>query len=706
MAALSYLLLTPIAATAGAEPPPGEADVAAPGDAIEEIHVVHSPPAERSTPLSGEAFESGRARNLSEALKDIPGLDGVKRGAGGLEPVIRGLGWERVPVQVQGLSIAGAGPGRMDTPAALLGPAAIQSVEVVKGLPSVTLGPGGTGGHVLISTDYERSPGRGTEIGGGVTASYGSARDSFTGVGVVQGGTDRLDVHAGIEGQLGGDYESAGGVKVPAESNAVAGAFSLGFRPTDGQRLNAGYVDSQYWDVDFPSLVMDSDEGWARIVNLGYRFERDEGVFRGLSLRSGYSRARHWMSNRRRASWSQMQMELRGEADSIHAALDTRWQPTGWLSLETGLDFNQLFRDARRQRTMMMKASQDRVWPDIEQWDLGVFVEGWAELAEDWRLRAGARLDQVQSDARAADEPGLAPMMGGGAPRRTVRESFVHYYGASAAEMRRSNTLGSGNLLLEWRPLEGLRAHLGGGVVARAPAVSERYFALSPAPGGYQLGNPDLDPEMRSELELGAAWQREHVELSIQLYHRWIGDYILPTVIQNDQNVDGIGGANDVVRGFRNVDARMYGGEANLTLRAWEYLSLPVTLAYVVGRNTSDGRELPEIPPFEVRAALRVEAGERLPWWAEFGARIVTAQDRIDPAFGENRTPGFQLLHLRAGVELLPGLHTELGIENLSDQDYHEHLTREVPASVGGLAPGDEVPEPGRSFYVTARWEF
>ena len=36
-------------------------------------------------------------------------------------------------------------------------PEFVQKVTVVRGLPSVTLGPAGTGGRILVSTDYERS---------------------------------------------------------------------------------------------------------------------------------------------------------------------------------------------------------------------------------------------------------------------------------------------------------------------------------------------------------------------------------------------------------------------------------------------------------------------------------------------------------------------------------------------------------------------
>jgi len=693
---LCLLWLWPWAALA--EPEPIGVDVAA-GDAdeaIEEIRIVYPPPAAHSTPLPREVFDSGRARNLSEALGEIPGLDGVRRGASGLEPVIRGLGWERVPVQIQGLPVMGAGPGRMDTPATLFGPAALQKVEVVKSLPSVTLGPGGTGGHVVVYTDYERPANAGSELHGRLRGSYGSNGNNFNGEAVVQGGTDRLDVHAGVDGRRNGDYESGSGLEIPDSASGVGGVLSMGYRPAEGQRIWGSYLDSSYWDEDFPSLPMDAHRGWARIGNAGWRLQREEGTFAGARLRFGYSGAKHWMDNSSKATAATMQASTRGESDSAYTAFASDWRVGDSFGSTAGIDFGHLQRDSMRARRMMMSTAYDHLWPDVYQWDLGFFAEGRLDLPRSLRLRWGARLDQVESDARAADDPSLMML--------SVRQSYALFYGADALDTRRSQTLGSGNLLLEWKPGHRLETHLGAGVTSRAPAVSERYFAFAPAPGGFQVGNPTLAPEYKSEIEIGGAWHGHWIDASLQAYHAWVTDYILPTVVDL-RDVDGDLNP-DLVRGFRNVDARLYGAEANLTFHLTRWLSLPSTFAYVRGRNTGEGRDLPEIPPFEARLALRVEAGGRWPWWAQIGGRFATSQDRIDPLFGENETPGYEVFHLRCGIEPIRNLQLELGIENLFDQEYHEHLTREVPVPVGSLAAGSEVPEPGRSVYVTARWKF
>jgi outer membrane receptor for ferrienterochelin and colicin len=262
------------------------------------------------------------------------------------------------------------------------------------------------------------------------------------------------------------------------------------------------------------------------------------------------------------------------------------------------------------------------------------------------------------------------------------------------------------NVLAEYEFDEELTGHFGTGLVMRTAGLTERYFAFGPAPGGYLVGNPTLDAEKRIEFVAGIKWQQQRMQASVSAYHNWVIDYILPTQIAS-QDING-DGADDIIRGFRNVDARLWGFDGTLNMQPTTWLEVPVTAAWVAGRNTSDGRPLPEIPPFEVRAALRAKQAlnDCVDCWAQFGGRFVARQDRIDEMFPEDETPGFAVFHLRGGVTLRRNLHIEVGIENLFDKEYHEHLTPPAPVGSGDLSAGDEVNAPGRTFVVHARWDF
>jgi len=235
----------------------------------------------------------------------------------------------------------------------------------------------------------------------------------------------------------------------------------------------------------------------------------------------------------------------------------------------------------------------------------------------------------------------------------------------------------------------------------RAAGITERYLAYAPAPGGFQVGNPALVPEQKFALEWGGRLGRSWLDLETRVYAHWFADFIAQRVLlREDVNADGV---TDVVRGFRNVDARLLGGEAEATPRLTPHLSLPTTLALVYGADTTHGTPLAEIPPWELTSGLRVEFAGSAPWWALVGVRAVGAQDRVDREFGEDPTPGFATVHARAGVRLLDRLLLQAGVENVLDTTYHEHLTREVALDAGELAAGDEISAPGRYVALRAR---
>ena len=173
MLVLSFFLLAVLHCVCPAPGVSGETET----HTLPETRVIEARIEAEAERVSLEALQSGRFSNLGEAVTEIPGVSGVKRSHSAVEPVVRGLGWERVQTQVDGLPLYGACPGRMDPPAMILQPETVQEAYVVKGIPSVSLGPAGTGGRVMVSTDYERSEGAPPEFGGWLRSTYNGARE-------------------------------------------------------------------------------------------------------------------------------------------------------------------------------------------------------------------------------------------------------------------------------------------------------------------------------------------------------------------------------------------------------------------------------------------------------------------------------------------------------------------------------------------------
>jgi iron complex outermembrane receptor protein len=666
----------------------------------EEIEVIAEGPDFEIQRLEIEELESGRAANLAVALQTIPAVAGVRRAQNALEPVIRGLGWERVQTQLNGVPLYGACPARMDSPATLVAASAVREASVIKGLSSVTFGPAGTGGRVMVSTELDRGAGAGREIAPWARLGYDGARDGYQGGAGVAGGTERVDYSLGLETLDHGDYDSADGTTVPANHEETGAFFSFANRVATAHRWSIGGVYQKGERIDYPSLPMNTDESetWIYNARYSYRPTDDRGPLTEIEWRLGLSNVDHLMSNRGKPNRPVLEAETVSDADAASTGLVTHWLVSPRSVLKTGLDFTGLDRDAVRERRIVATDAvfYDHLWPDVAQDDLGLYAEYSLVHRSDWRLRFGLRYDAVSSEAAAADDPGL-----GG---NTIRENYVRFYGAEAADTDRDEDLVSGNVVVS-RELTGPLTLQGGlGLVSRAAAMTERYFSFAPGPNGFVVGNPTLDAEQKWEASVGATLAGSRVAGSVSAYYYAFDDYIVGIVLaEEDVNGDG---ATDLIRGFENVEATLSGVELSGIYRPTGRLSFPAALVYVRGENKETHTPLPEIPALEGRLAGRVSFGGRLPGWVELGGRFVDEQDRVDESFGENPTPGYAVWHLRGGVAIARYLALEGGVENLFDKQYHEHLTREAAMPSGNLAAGDEIPQPGRSVVVGLSFKY
>jgi iron complex outermembrane receptor protein len=665
---------------------------------VEEVTVEASEPQIQIEILDEGPLEMGQHANIAMALEVVPGVSGARRSLNAYEPVIRGLGWERVQTQVNGLPIYGACPGRMDPPATTVAKSSVQEVAVVKGLSSLTLGPAGTGGRLVLSTDYDRGVGAAREVHPWGRAAYNGAGDAYNLEAGVKGGTPRFDYSLGFEAFGQEDYESADGIVVPASQTETGASLSLGGRPTDTQRVFGSIVAQDGEDIAYPSLPMDTDSTETRLYNVGYRFAPSGDSLANLDVRVGIGTVDHLMSNRERPNRSVVEAEAVSFSDSASAGVNSSWRLSDRSHLHAGLDFSALDRDAVRERHIVASGQTfyDHIWPDVSQSDAGVFTEYQSTRPSRWNLRVGARFDAVTSDAAGADDPSL-----GG---RTIREWYAQFYGPEAAKTDRDESLPSANLVAHRDFDGGVAFEAGIGLVSRAASMTERYYAFAPAPGGFAVGNPALDAERKRELVVGTTVEKSSWNTALSVYYFSIADYINPTTIaEMDVNMDG---QDDRVRGFVNVDATLYGGELSGSWKATRRIDVPFSLAFVLGDNDTTGNPLPLIPAPEAYAAARFQLSERRAGWVELGGRFVARQDRVDPDYGENPTPGYDVWHLRGGVTLARHLVLEAGIENLFNKEYWEHLTPEALMPVGDLMPGQEIPQPGRSLFLAARVAF
>jgi iron complex outermembrane receptor protein len=199
----------------------------------------------------------------------------------------------------------------------------------------------------------------------------------------------------------------------------------------------------------------------------------------------------------------------------------------------------------------------------------------------------------------------------------------------------------------------------------------EELFSEGPhlAAYSFEIGNADLGLERGWGAEVFGEYQSARASGSLALYRNDIHDFIYPRNT-GEMNVRTLLPIYQQTGG----EARMLGGEASLTVRPFDPVSLSASAAYVRGTLTDRGEPLPWMPP------LTGKLDASYTWSRLTVGGSVTAsgeQNRLG-AF-ETSTEGYLVFGVYSQYYTTTGrfLHTiDFGIENVTDTEYRDHLSR------------------------------
>ena len=137
--------------------------------------------------------------------------------------------------------------------------------------------------------------------------------------------------------------------------------------------------------------------------------------------------------------------------------------------------------------------------------------------------------------------------------------------------------------------------------------------------------------------------------------------------------------------------ALLYGFDFRMDYNFYDHLVLFVSGAYVRGKNTDSGMDLPRIPPMNGRLGLRYTY-PRL-GSAEIAATGTAKQDKI--AEGESITNGYYCLDMMLNTKKFnlgsATLQFFTGLDNITNNAYTNHLS----TNRGSISI-----EPGRNFFI------
>ncbi len=611
--------------------------------------------------------------------KDVAGLGTIRKSGIGLDPILRGLAKENLPVVVDGAQLHGACPNRMDPPTFHVTPNQVESVTVVKGPFDVTLGPGEVGGTVAVRTRqpemYQNFAIR-PELRAGTESTSLSKRAAID----LTGGQQPFAFRFSYDYQNFDGYENRN--RVTAGFQQQNAGLHADFLTAAWGRLELGYTGQRSKDVFYPTLAMDSPEDNLDLVSAGIQFLQLPSAFKTLEFRVYNSKVYHRMDNLSKFEYARPAPMMKMEAIANNrttggmikadvAALD---------GIPVGADYSTVWWDARQTVLWPVPGPGLRAIPDATIDDLGLFVQP-RKVFGPLTLDAGLRTDFVRSRADA-----IGPVEAG---------YYRLYYGIDLRNSDvRSNTNVSGFARATYRGFSSASLYFGVGRGVRSPDARERYRILGAIPGGrYEIGNPDLQPEANLHFEAGAsAPTGSRLQYGISLYHSSIHNFITRVATGKTYMMKPVL-ANE------NVDATLYGFELSAGWALTGNFSVNAETSYIHGDNDTYGRPLGEILPWEGRISLRYDrqAGK---YWAEVAARMAAVQDRFDPVVDAGRTPGFTTYDVLFGWKPHSIMMVTAGVQNLLDRFYFEHTAQRFAFNQDGFTTADRIPEPGRSFYL------
>lgn len=639
-------------------------------------------------PINGHAT----APDAAALVARLPGAALINNGAISGQVQFRGLFSDRLAIRVGGQFFQTGGPNAMDPPLHYAPSILLDRVSLSRGAAQVSAGPG-LGALVearLKSVDFSETSRLAPTAD--LAASYRSADNATALGGVVGLASDRAKLNLIAARERGEDYLIPGGrARVTAYERLTYG-LSAGMQ-AGGNRLTLDLRRQETDPSGNPPYAMDIAYFDTNFARAGF-----DGSLAGhaLKIELGYSGVRHGMDNfsQRPAPASTAQYRYSyAEADSLTG---TASLALGWMTL--GVDAmaaDRLVTITNPTNAAFSIASLDRV----RQNRIGGFAET-RLVSGSWQSDLGLRLDH--HSARMAN-----PRTGSGAPPMV---SALARSTASGNGPRRDTTWDA--VLRIWREEGAVRPRLTLSRKSRVPNAVERFSWLPTeasgglADGNIHLGNQTLQPETAWAAEAGADVFAGAVRLRPSLFYRRINGFIQATPVPATMPVQiAIAAMNGDPTPLiaTNVEAELYGADADLAWQITPQLRMDLTASYVRGQRRDIADDLYRIAPLNGRLALTWEGADWSISTELFGA---AAQHHVSVTNGETASPGWVSANLWFSASLTAELNLSGGIENLLNGRYADHLAGRNRIPLPGVAVGERMPAPGRSAFMQLSFGF
>lgn len=627
-----------------------------------------------------------------------PGAALVANGALSGQVQMRGLFGERILLRINGQRFATGGPNAMD-PAMHYAPMMlIDRIEIARGISPVRDGPGLGGGVNTILKHARFGDGSSLSPQIDLTSQYRSADDSVAMGGLVALASDSLRLGVIGSYETGDDIRFPGGridstsfhravYGVQAGFRAGPGEFSLEYRRQDtGRSGNPPFaMDIVYFHTDFARAG----------------FEGDLGDNMRLEVHANYTGVSHRMNNfeLRPAPAVAMTRQSDTYADTMAADASLRFGSAD-RHIRVGADVELIDKGYVLYNPLspaffihpLDRAGSDRV---------GGFVE-WRSGFGAIESELGLRIDRHGASTGPS-------RLGAGVPAGPVNLANAF----ALADRNWSGTSVDASLRL-WADMGAFTPRLTLAHKTRAPSLIERYSWLPTeasgglADGNIYVGDVNLNIEKAWIAELGVDWQGDNAYARPVIYYRRINDFIqgvpfdaTPGILDTPVEIVSNGSGDPTPLRFANTDARIWGADIAFGAKIAGPLRLDGVASYVRAERTDIADNLYRMAPANGRLAVSWEESR---WSISVEGQFITRQNHVSATNTEAPSAGYVLANISGYWLIRDGVRLDLGIENLFDTYYLDHLAGYNRITGSDVPLGSRLPGAGRSAFARMRW--
>ena len=596
------------------------------------------------------------------------GFNQIKNGGANGDVTFRGMFGSRIKILTDGTENLGACPSRMDNPASYVSPESYDKITVVKGPQTVQYAHTGSAATVIFEREPEQltseKPYRGQASV--MLGSYGRLDQNVEAAVGDETKYARLNANRSIADS----YQDGAGNTVPSDWEKWNADLALGWTPNEDTwvELKGGKSDGE---AVYAGRSMDGSKFARESLGLHVEKKNISEVIKKVEAQVDYSYNDHVMDNfslRKFNPADGMSMPMASNVArrtlNVRVAMTQDW---GKLQLISGID-SQKNEHTKRSGSLMSPYQNKARVGDMDFESYGAFGELSYVFNDQHKLVTGARVDQAKIDNLATNT-------------------------------ERKETLPSGFIRIESELAEHLKTYAGLGYVERVPDYWELFSTKYHQSTGTTFA--DLENEKTAQFDAGYQYEQGAFKSWASVYAGLIQDYILVAYTPT-------GSMGRLEAKSRNVDATIAGAEAGVAYQLTDQIQADISAMYAWGENTTDHTALPQIAPLEGRFNLRYVQEKYnlgLLW------RVVAAQDRTSYREGNiigydlEDSKGFGTLSLNGTYNIQKDLDLSVGIDNVLNKNYAEHLNK-LGSSGFGYAATEQFNNTGRNYWARISMKF